>query len=220
MNVAFDHLVVFAASLDQGVAWCERTLGVTPAAGGRHPLMGTHNRLLQLATADGAPAYLEILAIDPDAPDPGRPRWFGVDDPALRARVAEAPALIHAVLRTTNIEMLRWGLTNLGQAPGEPLAAERETPAGTLKWRITVRPDGRIGADGRLPTLIEWSGVHPAESLPPSGVRLSALRLAALSPRVRTILRFPGVRWDEAEGAPAVSVDLETPRGPVTLASA
>ena len=45
---AVDHLVVAAATLADGVAWCERTLGVTPGPGGRHPLFGTHNRLLKI----------------------------------------------------------------------------------------------------------------------------------------------------------------------------
>ena len=36
-----DHLVIMANSLDEGVAWCEATLGVTPGPGGEHPLMGT-----------------------------------------------------------------------------------------------------------------------------------------------------------------------------------
>jgi hypothetical protein len=31
--VAVDHLIVAAASLDDGVRWCEATLGVTPGAG-------------------------------------------------------------------------------------------------------------------------------------------------------------------------------------------
>jgi hypothetical protein len=47
---AVDHLVIAAASLEEGVAWCEATLGVTPGPGGEHPLMGTHNRLLRIAT--------------------------------------------------------------------------------------------------------------------------------------------------------------------------
>jgi hypothetical protein len=29
-----DHLVVAARTLDEGVAWCEATLGVTPGPGG------------------------------------------------------------------------------------------------------------------------------------------------------------------------------------------
>ena len=60
-----DHLVIAAQSLDQGVQWCEATLGVTPRAGGEHPLMGTHNRLLRLSTPGYPRAYLEIIAIDP-----------------------------------------------------------------------------------------------------------------------------------------------------------
>ena len=59
-----DHPVVMAASLDEGVAWCEATLGVTPGPGGEHPLMGTHNRLLRIATVDYPPACLELIAID------------------------------------------------------------------------------------------------------------------------------------------------------------
>lgn len=43
-----DHLVIMANSLDDGVDWCEATLGVTPGPGGEHPLMGTHNRLLRM----------------------------------------------------------------------------------------------------------------------------------------------------------------------------
>jgi hypothetical protein len=48
MNCDLDHLVVLAATLDEGAAWCEATLGVAPGAGGRHALMGTHNRLLRI----------------------------------------------------------------------------------------------------------------------------------------------------------------------------
>ena len=36
--VAVDHLVIAAATLDEGVAWCEATLGVTPGPGGRHAI--------------------------------------------------------------------------------------------------------------------------------------------------------------------------------------
>ena len=50
MTLAVDHLVVAAASLAQGAAWCEATLGVTPGPGGTHVLFGTHNRLLKIAT--------------------------------------------------------------------------------------------------------------------------------------------------------------------------
>jgi hypothetical protein len=44
--------------------------------------MGTHNRLLKL----GEGFYLELIAIDPQAPPPGRPRWFGLDRLELPVR--------------------------------------------------------------------------------------------------------------------------------------
>ena len=66
-----DHLVIGAATLAEGVAWLEDRLGVTVPAGGKHPLMGTHNRLMQL----GHGTFLEIIAIDPDAASPGRRRF-------------------------------------------------------------------------------------------------------------------------------------------------
>jgi hypothetical protein len=45
-----DHLVVLTPDLATGVAWCERTLGIAPTAGGEHPLMGTHNRIFNISS--------------------------------------------------------------------------------------------------------------------------------------------------------------------------
>jgi len=62
-----DHLVVAADSLAQGAEWCDRVLGVVPGPGGEHPLMGTHNRLLRVATVDHPRTYFEIIARNPEA---------------------------------------------------------------------------------------------------------------------------------------------------------
>ena len=43
-----DHLVVAADTLDQGAAYVRDRLGVSPAGGGTHVAMGTHNRVLKL----------------------------------------------------------------------------------------------------------------------------------------------------------------------------
>ena len=43
VNSQIDHLVVVAQSLEQGIAWCEATLGITPNEGGEHKQFGTHN---------------------------------------------------------------------------------------------------------------------------------------------------------------------------------
>lgn len=98
-----DHLVIVAASLDEGVAWCEATLGITPAPGGSHPAMGTHNRLFAISSEPFPRTYGEILAIDAGAPPPSRARWFDVDDPILRAAVAERPRLVAFAVRSGDI---------------------------------------------------------------------------------------------------------------------
>jgi len=233
LSVELDHLVVASATLEEGVAWCEATLGITPGPGGKHPLMGTHNRLLKVATTAFPNAYLEIIAIDPTASAPNRPRWFGFDTPELQTQLRSGPRLIHVVARTTNLDMHRWGLITLGLQPGEPVSASRETPSGVLVWQILVRRDGQLECQGALPTLIQWSGQHPAQAMPDSGVTLESLTLRGLPERVQTLLRLKGVQMEsllpaqlqlrppgtsESDSNPAViTVKLNTPRGTVIL---
>ncbi|TWA91006.1 glyoxalase-like protein [Bradyrhizobium stylosanthis] len=66
-----DHITVAANDLAEGVAYVEDALGIAPPAGGAHPLMGTHNHLLRLSET----SFLEVIAPDPSAPAPTRPRW-------------------------------------------------------------------------------------------------------------------------------------------------
>ncbi|MFZ4649224.1 MAG: VOC family protein [Rubrivivax sp.] len=219
MNTHLDHLVVAAASLEQGVAWCEATLGVTPGPGGRHPLMGTHNRLAKIATDAFPDAYLEIIAIDPHAAPPQRARWFGLDDPALQARLSEqGPQLIHAVARTAQLDMQRWALITLGLKPGNPVRAGRDTPEGPLAWQILVRDDGALDCGGALPTLIQWEGRHPARAMPASGLSLKSLTLRGVPGRVRDLLKLRGVDVQPGPG-PALQAVLTGPLGDVTLSS-
>jgi hypothetical protein len=179
--------------------------------------MGTHNRVLSISSERFPDCYLELIAIDPDAARIERPRWFGLDDPALRAAVRERPRLIHLVARTRMIEMVRWGLINCGLNPGEPVAAQRDTPHGLLKWRITVRDDGRTECRGALPTLIEWQGPHPCEHLPRSGATLDALVLRGVPAQAIDVLKLPAVQAGAlAESAP-LGATLDTPRGRVVL---
>lgn len=223
MNARVDHLVIVADTLEQGAQWCEATLGAAPVAGGRHALMGTHNRLLAIGSDRFARSYLEIIAIDRAAAAPQRPRWFAMDDAQLRVAVREAPRLLHVVARTNNIEMVRWGLINCGLNPGTLLAAQRETPVGLLKWRITVRDDGALACAGALPTLIEWQGAHPCDTLPASPVSLRALTLRGLPAQAIDLLKLAGVETAARQQAPirepSLSATFDTPRGAVSLDS-
>ncbi|MEP7328191.1 MAG: VOC family protein [Betaproteobacteria bacterium] len=164
LQVELDHLVVAALTLRDGCDWIETTLGVRPQPGGKHTQMGTHNALLSL----GPRIYLEVIAVDPEAPAPTRPRWFDLDEPRMKADLTEGPALMHWVARTRDIGEARDRLPALGDVL--PMAR------GDYRWQITVPPDGHRPGRGLVPTLIQWSGArHPTDLLPDSGLRLVAI---------------------------------------------
>jgi hypothetical protein len=227
MSAQLDHLVIAAASLAEGVAWCEATLGVTPGPGGAHPLMGTHNRLLNIASDAFPQAYLEIIAIEPGKRPsrPGTRRWFDLDDAVLQAGlVRRGPRLIHFVARVPNANATLQALAHEEHAHidrGHLLEASRDTPAGRLEWQITVRDDGQRLFYGALPTLIQWGAVHPTDAMPASGLALQSLhathpRAADLAAALSTI-GMAGMAVQP--GAPNLVAVLDTPRGPVTLES-
>jgi hypothetical protein len=215
VTLALDHLVVAAPSIEVGVSWCEDTLGIAPGPGGAHPLMGTHNRLFRIASERFANAYFEISAIDPAATPPARTRWFGLDALDL----SSGPRLIHWVARTVSLDRQLAALRDAGIDAGRAIEASRDTPQGPLRWRIAVRDDGAMLRSGALPTLIEWgSAQHPAASMPDSGVRLRSLTLRGLDPGAAAVLVLDGVEL-AADAGPAITAQLDTPRGPVTLSS-
>jgi hypothetical protein len=218
MTAALDHLVVAARTLEEGTRWCLATLGVEPEEGGRHAFMGTHNRVLSIGNAAWPRAYLELIAVDPDAPPPGRPRWFDLDRPHMQAALAHGPRLVHWVMRCDDIEARCRALARAGMDPGTVHRAERAAGQEVLRWRIAVRDDGALLAHGAVPTPIQWDGRHPADALPDRGVALQAVTLGALSPEVAACCDVEGL--DFVDGGPALAVRLATPRGEVTLASA
>ncbi|CAN7230174.1 VOC family protein [Acidovorax delafieldii] len=222
-----DHLVVLAADLASGVAWCERTLGITPTAGGEHPLMGTHNRIFNVASPTHPRAYLEIIAINPGASkaiSTSARRWFDMDDANLQGQVAQhGPQLIHWVASVPDVAAACTALSALDIDRGAVITASRPTPHGVLQWQITVRDDGLRLMDGCLPTLIQWGAVHPCDSLPASGVQLEQLALqhpqAATLQAACTAVGVAASVLVTQGTAPRLSALLRTPRGPVTLTS-
>jgi hypothetical protein len=216
-----DHLVVAADTLEQGVQWCEATLGVTPGPGGQHPLMGTHNRLLRIATGSYPRAYLEIIAIDPAAAALRRTRWFDLDDKVLKQKLRQQPRLVHFIASTADAPTALKALRAIGIDRGALLKAQRPSASGLLHWRISVRPDGQRLFYGGLPTLIEWGGVHPADAMPDAGLALQSLhvshpRPAALNDAYAAI-GMEGVAVKQ--GTPNLVATLLTPRGVVALQS-
>jgi Glyoxalase-like domain len=214
VNCELDHLVLAARTLGEGDAWCARTLGITPAPGGRHALMGTHNRVFAIASERFPRAYFEIIAIDPEAPDPGRARWFDLDDARLQSTLADGPRLVHWVARCNDLDAALALLAHHGVDGGRILHAARTTPQGELRWRIAVRDDGSRAMGGALPLLIEWGAMHPTDALPASGVTLTSLSLGAGGDRAPLqALGFGAL----IGGAATIAATLATPAGSVTL---
>jgi hypothetical protein len=216
-----DHLVVAAASLGEGLAWCRETFGFEPEAGGEHPLMSTHNRVFRIDSPGFPRAYFEIIAVNPAAPPPGRTRWFDLDDARLREVLVASPRLVHFAARTHDAAAAVEALRAQHIDRGAVLAAERPTPQGLLRWKITVRDDGRRLYDGALPTVIEWGEVHPCDSLPPSGIRLESLE--ATHPHAAALQAAYGAiglaQVPVRAGTANLVATLATPRGLVRLES-
>lgn len=219
-GAAVDHLVVAAGTLEQGVAWCAAKFGVAPAAGGVHPLMGTHNRLLRLGGRFDR-CYLEIIAIDPQAAPPARRRWFDLDAPALQATVRQEPRLVHFVARCGDAAGALAAWRAQGLEAGTLVGAQRQTPAGLLQWQISLRGDGRRLLAGALPTLIEWAGCHPTDQLPASGVMLHGLTAHHPQPaRLQAAYDALGLEGVAiAAGGPDLVAKLSAPAGAVELHS-
>lgn len=217
-----DHLVIAAHTLQQGVAWCEATLGVTPGPGGEHAFMGTHNRLLRIAAPGYPRAYLEIIAVDPAAPAPGRRRWFDLDDEMLRDAVRRQPRLVHFVASVSDAPAARAALKKLGIERGPLLHATRATPHGVLSWRISVRADGQRLFYGALPTLIAWGDQHPCDTMPDAGLALQSLHVCHPRPAdLQTACAVIGLHGVTVEqGSPNLLATLQTPKGVVKLESA
>jgi hypothetical protein len=232
MKNQIDHLVVMAASLDQGVQWCEDTLGITPGPGGEHEKYGTHNRLFKIATPQFPLAYFEIIAINPQAVIPKRaqvPRWFDMDDASLQKAVAQGPRLVHFVSSTEDVKAARHVLRTQGIERGQVVHASRKSSKGTLNWQITVREDGERLFNGCLPTLIQWGKpeateplrLHPRNSLPRSGVTLQSLTVSHPSgAKLQAAFDAIGLADIAIETGPANLVaSLQTPKGLVQLES-
>lgn len=203
--IALDHVAIAATDLDTGAAQMTAALGVALNPGGQHALMSTHNRLASLGPAE----YLEVIAPDPAAPPPGRPRWFALDaftgPPAPRAWVLRVPDLDAA----------------LAQAPpgaGRATAFQR----GDLRWRMAVPDDGWLPWDGLFPALIEWqSGAHPAPRLPDPGLRLAAVELThpdadGLAAALARLIHDPRVSVAAGRSA-TLRIGLDSPRGRIWL---
>ena len=201
MTARFDHIAIAAEVLNDGATAVEAALGVPLQPGGQHALMGTHNRLLSLGSGE----YLEVIAINPDAPAPSRPRWFDLDRFAGRPRPNTWIA---------NCDDLETALAAAPEGSGRPIDFERAD----LRWRMAVPDDGRLPFDSAFPALIEWQGsARAAGRLTDLGCRLERLILthpqpAALLAALNPLIDDPRITVEQG-AQKAIRAVIRTPHG-------
>ena len=222
--LTLDHLTIIAPTLFDGVVHVKECLGIEVPFGTRHHYMGTHNHRLQL----GGNVYLEIVARDPDGVDPGRARWFGVDDPdRIRSDWEENRRLRGWVAAVSPIERI----VSERSAFGEVVALPFDNP----EFAFSIPADGSLPCEGALPSLIDHREDPTRMSdIPDLGARLVSFSLLHPEPeKVRAMYRglkmpekvramYRGLKIDrppEIKAGPAVRYEAEiaTPDGRRTL---
>lgn len=206
--LTLDHLTVIAPTLAEGVAHIRDCIDLDVPFGQRHVYMGSHNHLLQL----GDTTYLEIVALDPDGVQPGRARWFGLDDQAQVRRDWDAGRRLRGwVARTDGIdEALK------GREPifGRKVALPTDAPA----FDFAIPDDGSLPWGGAAPSLIDRRGkARSMATIADLGARLRGFSLE--HPEAEAIAAL--LRELRAERAPVVThgsalryrAQIETPGG-------
>jgi len=207
-----DHLTVIAPNLAEGVAHVRACLDLDVPFGQRHAYMGTHNHLLQL----GDMTYLEIVALDPDGENPGRRRWFGLDDQAkVRADWEEGRRLRSWVARVD--------LHGDVVAGREAIFGEKvPLPPINSAFDFAIPADGSLPLDGAVPSLIDRRGKpRSMATIADLGARLVSFSLEHPEPgaiatlyreldidRPPSIRRGPKLRYRAQIETPAGSREL------------
>lgn len=216
MKVALDHLVIGAKTLQQGVEYVKTYLGVDIPKGGNHPTMGTHNHLMSL----GNGCFLEVIAIDPLGAPPQKPRWYGLNDPFVQAKIEKQPQLLTWVVNTTDIHTFQ---TKSSVSFGSPEPVSR----GNLHWHFGVPDDGRLLAGGMVPYVIQWHTTpHPSTNMQDMGCSLQKLQIYHPQPDwIASILtaievnHLVEIHSLSTEKTPYLVAHIQTPSGIKTLHS-
>lgn len=217
MTTNLDHIIVGAATLAQGVAYIREQLGVDIPKGGEHPLMGTHNHVMQL----GSNTFLEVIAINPVADRPTRPRWFGLDDALIRQSLEQQPRILTWAVNTN-------ALADLQKRVDVDLGVITPLSRGELNWLFAVPDDGRLLAGGMLPNVLQWeTSAHPSGNMTDLNCRLHKLNIYHPYPEwLSTVLAdmnasdLAVVHALTDNASAYLTAEIETPNGLVVLSSA
>lgn len=203
-----DHITVIAPTLAEGVAHVRACLDIDMPFGRQHQDMGTHNHLLRLGEA----VYLEVIAVNPDAPQPAHPRWFGLDDQRALRKAWDAGLRLRGwVTRCTDIDAV------LSRHAGT-LGRKVRLMSGEVVFHFAIPEDGSLPAGGIAPSVIDRGNrPPPVAAMADLGARLQSFTIAHPEP-ARVAALYDAL---EIDAPPAVipgeclcyRATIATPRG-------
>jgi hypothetical protein len=195
--LGIDHLVIAVRDLDDAADELELRVGLAATGGGRHPTLGTQNRLAWLGDT-----YIELISIADQGVAEGS--WLGV--PAIAA-LQGGGGLATWAIATNSIDADIAALRANGAGFGDPTTGERERPDGAVaRWRLAI--GGALGPVEppflieHEPSSAEWTdgdrAARGAERHPIGGpVRLEVLELRVpnMSSAAGTLARSADLRF-------------------------
>jgi hypothetical protein len=208
--MTIDHFMYAGRDLDALCIRFHALTGIEPEPGGRHPQLGTHNRLVGSDT----PLYLELIAPDPSSSVSSLMR-YGMEALA-------SPLLYRFVMDGTGRDLdefeIAYGRAGITVQVHD---MHRLTPDGTtVRWRLMVPDPNRFGL--YAPFFIDWLDTpHPSTRLQPQIAMArcevghpSHVELAALWRQLGVDIELHG------SDAPYMRLLLQTRRGNIALTSA
>lgn len=195
MLLGIDHLVIAVRDLDEGAGELERKVGLAATGGGRHPTLGTQNRLAWLGDS-----YVELVSIADRSV--AESSWLGI--PAIAALERGGGLVTWAVATdaiVTDVASLRAG----GARFGDPMPGRRERPDGAVvRWQLAIGSD--LGPS-EPPFLIEHDPGSPEWTEADRAAR-GAYRHPIGGPVRLEVLELPAGDVTAASMALARAVDL------------
>jgi hypothetical protein len=194
-----DHWVWTVPDLSVGAAWIREKLGST-YFGGRHEHLGSANHILPLDDLK----YLEVL---------GPSEEIGLLTPKLASC---APRIATFAIRAVSLESVASLAADLGLTPKGPRSYTRLQADGTsLSWQL-LELRGHNFRD-YLPFFIDWgSSPHPSSALKAQS-SVESFAVTHPSEELASLYRALDIPVSVYKGARAMTLQLKTPRGPLTL---
>jgi hypothetical protein len=207
-----DHVLLPVADLEESARRLHDRFGLESIAGGRHPKVGTANRIVPLGSQ-----YLELIAIV----DPEEAAGSMLSRRVERA-LKDGKTFVAWALRTQDLDAVRRKLLAAGWDLPPMIEGSRKRPDGqVLGWRTqNVDSSGELSA---IPFVIEWripDGLHPGQAQAAHRGGVTTLRrvvVGARDPdRVREKLKLLlgtsdlyDVRHAEADGVQRLALEDE-----------